>query len=121
MANIAVPEGTEPGLTVTSSRSDDCAVVELAGELDLATAGLVRDELDAIHAEAPRRIVISLKGLSFIDSTGLALIVSEVGRCKKQGAPDLELWAGPPSVQRLFEIAGVRDRLPFTAPSVASG
>jgi anti-sigma B factor antagonist len=107
---------TDGALTVRTRREGEAVVLEVAGELDLATAELVRTTLDQVHAEAPARLVIDLRGLSFMDSTGLALFVSEAAQAD---AGCLEFWPGPPAVQRLFEIAGVRDRLPFVERPLA--
>jgi hypothetical protein len=52
-----------------------------------------------------------------MDSTGLALFVSETAQA--EAGFELEFWPGPPAVQRLFEIAGVRDRLPFVERPLA--
>jgi anti-anti-sigma factor len=107
-----------PGaLIVEPYRKAEAIVLALGGELDLATAELVRDALEHARAERPARLVIDLSGLSFIDSTGLALLVSEAKRCNNSGEPDLEVWPGSEQVQRLFEIAGVVDRLPFVGQS----
>jgi anti-sigma B factor antagonist len=108
---------TEGALTVRTRREGEAVVLEVTGELDLATAELVRTTLDQVHAEAPARLVIDLRGLTFMDSTGLALFVSETAQA--EAGFELEFWPGPPAVQRLFEIAGVRDRLPFVERPLA--
>jgi anti-sigma B factor antagonist len=104
-------DAAEGALTVRTRRQGEAIVLEVFGELDLATADLVRATLEQIHAEPPARLVIDLHGLSFMDSTGLALFVAEAAQA--DASFELEFWPGPPAVQRLFEIAGVRDRLPF--------
>jgi anti-sigma B factor antagonist len=105
-------------LTVETRHEMGLTVVVLSGELDLATAGLVRETLDRIHGEAPARLAIDLRGLSFIDSTGVALFAAEAARAGREF--ELEFWRGPTAIQRLFDIAGVGDRLPFAEPPSAA-
>jgi anti-anti-sigma factor len=84
-------------------------IVAPRGELDLATAGDLEAELDALVEAGFHELVLDLRALSFIDSSGLSLIVGQAGR------PDvtLRIIDGPPAVARLFELTGVYDRLRF--------
>jgi anti-sigma B factor antagonist len=73
------------------------------GELDLATVGGVRAELDHLLGVGFTHIVLDLRRLSFLDSTGLRLIL-ETKRDAEAKAIRLEIVPGPPEVQRIFEI-----------------
>ncbi len=95
---------------------DEGAVrVTVEGELDVATA----DALDAKLAEAEARvtpmIVVDLAQVEFMDSTALQVLLKAEARSRRDGR---RLRLSPPSsqVQRLFEAAGVLDRLPLPAP-----
>jgi anti-sigma B factor antagonist len=79
------------------------------GELDLATADEVADEVDELVARGFDAIVIDLRATSFIDSTGLRLLIRETARKDAR----VTLIDGPKAVSRLFDLAGVRDLLPF--------
>jgi len=97
-------------LAVRSKRDGDAHVVELIGELDLDGASAVEAELLAADASDATSIVVDLRGLEFIDSTGIRLMVmaserSENGR--------FTLLRGSAQVQRVFEITDLADRLPF--------
>jgi anti-anti-sigma factor len=59
-----------------------------------------------------RNVTIDLSGLSFIDSTGLAVIVHTSGLCANRGCA-FQLVPGPRAVQRLFEVTGLDGVLPF--------
>src|SRR5262249_32098946 len=103
-----------PGaLNVDLVRHEGDVFVVLAGELDLATVKLVNDALEEIDRDPPNRLVIDLRELSFIDSTGLRLIMLLHAKCAQSGTPELEIRRGPRPVQRIFELLGVADRLPF--------
>jgi anti-anti-sigma factor len=86
----------------------------LGGELDLATA----HELPEAAAAAAGRggLVIDLRQLRFIDSTGLRALILVHRECEA-GGRRLRLIPGPEAVQRLFELTGVDKLLEFvTAP-----
>ncbi|MER6814757.1 STAS domain-containing protein [Spirillospora sp. NPDC000708] len=65
------------GLTV-ESRADpvhtDLVVVTLTGEVDVATAGRLRDHLAALIARGARHLVLDFAGVAFIDSSGLSVL-----------------------------------------------
>ena len=64
-------------LTVSTRRTDDCPVVEVTGELDIATADLLDLHLhDVITRHGPARIVLDLSGLTFCDASGLRVLVA---------------------------------------------
>jgi anti-anti-sigma factor len=88
-------------------------VLELEGELDLATEPVLRDQLAELERDPPRRLVIDLGALSFIDATGLHLMESAYERILSDGTCSLELRPGPRVVQRLFELTGLDRSLPF--------
>jgi anti-sigma B factor antagonist len=80
---------------------DDGVLLTVTGELDIATVPLVRERL-AGPAAAARRIVVDLRGVSFMDSTGLAAFV----HAKMRQA--ITLVMEPDSYARLiFEVAGL--------------
>lgn len=101
-------------LTIEVSRTYDEVVIALVGELDISTCQRVTDVLSAVEQTPPRRLVIDLSDLSFLDSTGLAIFLAIDKQCRKNARPSLEIRPGPPAVQRLFELIGAADRLPFS-------
>lgn len=104
--------GLPGAFTLRCARRGAAHVITLSGELDLATAPAVRDELVAAEATDADRIVLDLSALTFIDSTGLRTIVQGCARSKADG-DRLRLLRGPTQVQRIFEITATTDMLPF--------
>ncbi len=99
-------------LAMRSERERDVHTVHLAGELDLANGQDVEDELLRVEATDVPSIVIDLSELTFIDSTGIRLLVTADARARKD-SERLSILRGPPSVQRVFELCGVAAILPF--------
>ena len=104
-------------LRYTTEDRDGIAVLSLSGELVFETARKVERELRSIEERQPASIAIDLSGLSMIDSTGLALVVSADSRARGEGRR-LSLVEGPDSVQRVFRMTRLDDRLEMV-PSLA--
>jgi anti-sigma B factor antagonist len=99
-------------------REDDHARLLLFGELDIAAAPRVDDALGALESEGPDRIVIDLRGLTFLDSTGLRSLLGADARAREQGRR-LTLIQGPDVVQRVFSITGLEGRLEIVEDEAA--
>jgi anti-sigma B factor antagonist len=83
------------------------------GELDLATAGQVSEEIDDLVTAGFRAIVLDLRRLSFMGSTGIRLVLHHTGRRDAT----VQLIDGAEPIRRVFDVVGLRDVLPFVAPS----
>jgi anti-sigma B factor antagonist len=95
--------------------------VRPTGEIDLATVGRVRRKIDQCVAGGCELLVLDLRGVTFMDSTGLHLVLDAHAAARREGW-ELLVVEGPDSVQRVFEVTGLRDRLPFVEalPSLTS-
>jgi anti-sigma B factor antagonist len=85
------------------------------GELDLGTVSALRVELDRAAQSRARRVVIDLRELTFIDSTGIHCL-AEASR-RFTGDQPLVIIPARRSVHRVFELAGLAHRLPFCSAS----
>lgn len=84
--------------------------VSLRGELDLSTVEKVEDELRRVEERADKLLVLDLSGLTFLDSTGLRLMVTADQRARKAGRR-LAIVKGPETVHRVFTITKLDERL----------
>lgn len=85
--------------------ADGATVLACFGELDLATLPALVDQ--SRRAEANRReIILDLRGLDFIDSRGVAMILALDQRVREAGGR-LTIVRGPETVNRVFEITGL--------------
>lgn len=105
----SVEEGSIP-FSIFISRDDGDAHVVLIGELDTASAPLLRDKLTQLLAEEPANIVLDLASLDFIDSSGLAVIVAAHKACEAQQSK-LIVLSPKLSAYRIFEITGLTEVL----------
>jgi anti-sigma B factor antagonist len=76
------------------------------GELDLTTAGLLETQLHDLRTAGFERVVLDLRELTFIDSSGIRVIVAE-NRHAQATEREFSLLPGPPAVQRALEICGL--------------
>lgn len=95
-------------LTLRRRDEGEHTVVEAAGELDVYTAPRLRELLLALDAEGRHRVVVDLEALSFIDSTGLGVLVGGLGRTREAGG-DLALVCANERVLRPFQITGLTE------------
>lgn len=103
-------------LRVDSSVEAGVASIVLGGELDLASAPRLEESLRRVEIQRPRKIVIDLQGLAFIDSTGLRLLLQANARSNEQEC-ELVLRPGGESIQRVFDLTGAVEVLRFEGPA----
>jgi anti-anti-sigma factor len=91
---------------------DGVAVVRVAGEVDVATCGLLRGRLLRIVTdEGFRGLVVNLAGVRFMDSTGIGVLAG-VWRRVAATTAGLALAAPAPPVRRVLDTAGLTKVLP---------
>jgi anti-anti-sigma factor len=79
------------------------------GELDVMTAPRLHEALRKIIAEAPSGIIVDLANVTFLDSSGLSVLVVAHRHLTENGAT-LRLVAVPDAVRRVFTLAGLDAR-----------
>jgi anti-sigma B factor antagonist len=99
-------------LRTTVREAEGAILVALFGELDLSEVEQVREVLGAAEAKQPQVLVIDLRGLEFMDSSGIRAVVEADIRAKSDGRR-LLLVRGPDPVHRVFTIALLDRRLEF--------
>ena len=97
-------------LEVDTEEREGLVQVSLRGELDLSTVEKVEDELRRVEERAGKLLILDLSGLTFLDSTGLRLMVTADQRARKAGRR-LAIVKGPETVHRVFTITKLDERL----------
>jgi anti-sigma B factor antagonist len=88
------------------------SVITVSGELDLASSAALEEELARVIGSESEQVVIDLRELEFMDSTGLSTLVKAHQRAEGVGKR-FGLVRGPQQVQRLLSLTGVEERLRF--------
>ncbi|MEV4753511.1 STAS domain-containing protein [Micromonospora sp. NPDC049559] len=97
-------------LSITVQRSNDEAVVSLAGEIDMLTATRLSNVVNEVLSEAPPRIVLDLAGVTFCDSQGLGTLVV-LSRKASHAQSLLVLTNVGEFLLRVLDITGLRSAL----------
>lgn len=84
----------------------DWSVLEVVGEVDVATAPRLREQLIALVNEERYHIVVDLEGVDFIDSTGLGVLIGALKRVRTHDG-DLALVCTESRILKVFEITGL--------------
>lgn len=116
-ANSHAAGSSVPAFSIAVESDRDAARVTPTGEIDLATAPQLRDQLRGLIATGCPRIVLDLRRVLFLDSNGLHAIIDAHARAQREKR-ELTLIPGPAAVQRMFEITGTAELLPFVAAPV---
>ena len=101
----------EVGLTLTvepAEAPDVPAVVTIGGDLEYGTAGPLRTTLLGFSQRDADALVLDMRAVEFLDSTGISLLIQAKQRFDAQGTRFV-LRHPPPRVTRVLEIAGVAD------------
>ncbi len=107
-------------LTYETERQDGAATVRIAGELDMSGTLRLEQELTRlIERDRVPELTLDLRGVTFIDSTGLGMIIN-TDQAARQENFTLRLVPGPREVHKVFEMVGLADVLPFTESSTGA-
>jgi anti-sigma B factor antagonist len=101
-----------PHLTIDVTSGPQVQRIVLIGEADLLGAPKIEAALQGACAGEPGLVVVDLKRLTFIDSSGLHALLAGHELCCARGR-ELRVVPGPENVQRLFELTGMDRALPF--------
>jgi anti-sigma B factor antagonist len=92
-------------------RSENGApLLSVKGELDLASSPALEEEVERAVADAAPLIIIDLRELEFMDSTGLSVLIRAHQRTQERGHR-LAIVNGSRQVRRLLSLTGVAERL----------
>lgn len=104
---------THPGETAldlqikpTVRETDGICILELSGEVDVYTSPMVKDKLQALIESDRYRIVVNLKDVRYIDSTGLGILIGALKRVREHNG-SVNLVITNPQTRKVFEITGL--------------
>ena len=96
-------------LELVSRLHDDGASVVVRGEVDMATAPQLRETLLGLVDDGASKIALDCRGLEFLDSSGIGVLIAVRNRLGEQGSLTLE--APPAHVRKVLELTGVSEHV----------
>ncbi len=90
------------------------SVVDVKGEIDVYTAPKLREQLVELVSQGSYRVVVSLEGVEFLDSTGLGVLVGALKRVKAHDG-SLSLICTQENLLKIFKITGLTKVFPLHA------
>jgi len=104
-----------PTFRVTVRRERERTVVVPSGELDLATVGTLEAAIERERAQGAKSVVLDLRELTFIDSTGLVMLLRVESHSRADGFT-FSIKDRPGPVRRLLTLVQLRDRFLHEQP-----
>lgn len=95
---------------VEERRQDDAAILVVRGELDLRTSPELEQRLTAAFVAGAELVILDLRQIEFMDSTGLRVLLGTHQRAHEKGRR-FALVRGADQVERVLTLTGVRDLL----------
>jgi anti-anti-sigma factor len=105
-----------PKLEILLSQRGTTTSIELVGECDVAARAGIRDAIPRVLTPDTECVVLDLGRVSFIDASGVGIVVALARRARAQQMR-LVICPGPPLVQRVFAMCQLTDALPFLPAS----
>lgn len=102
----------EDGFEIVEQLREKTPVLAVKGEIDVSTAPELRERLLAVAQAGNNTVVVDLSDVTFLDSTGLGVLVSGLKRFRASEG-DLRLVVTGRSVTKVFEITGLIDVFPI--------
>ncbi len=102
--------GEQDQLRIDAAIEPDRVVLSLDGELDMASAPLLQSAFEDAELASKEMVVLDLRRLQFVDSTGLRIILAARNRCRERGQ-QLAVTRGSEQVERLLSVTGMADHL----------
>src|SRR5262245_27846509 len=94
---------SDNNLSISSSRDAQSTLVTLGGDIDLRNSPALRTTLLELVDAAPRRVVMDLSGVTYVDSSGVGTLVEFKRKLERVGG-QLVLAGMQPRVRGVFEI-----------------
>jgi anti-sigma B factor antagonist len=107
--------GGQLPFSVRVDREGDSVLIALFGDLSLGFQAQFEEELRELDREPVSRVLVDLSGLTFMDSTGLFLLLNLWKRCHREGT-DIAFEGGSQEIHGLFEATGMDQVLPVISP-----
>ena len=99
-----------PPLEIVTEKHEGQTRMALVGELDIASAPRFEEGLVEVERDTPGVLVLDLRRVDFIDSTGLRAVIAADERARSAGRRFV-IIRGPAAVERVFSVTQLDQRL----------
>jgi anti-sigma B factor antagonist len=106
------PAAPPPEFRLQIQPERDAVRVCPIGEIDVVTVDRIRAEIQSLRSAGFARLILDLRGATFMDSTGLHLVLDAQASSAEDGW-SFAVIPGPAGVQRAFEAAGLTAEVRF--------
>ena len=104
-------------MSVNINVTGEVVTAFLSGELDHHTAKEMREAIDnAVELNMPSMLVLDFKDISFMDSSGIGLVMGRYRNLVKTGA-ELHITNAPPHIHKMMKLAGIEKLAKVSATS----
>ena len=93
---------------LAAGSADSRPRLKVSGEVDIQTSPVLDEQLQKVLDQGLSSIVVDLGEVTFLDSTGLSVLIAALKRCQGAGG-DLRLVSPRPNVRRVLEITGLTE------------
>jgi anti-anti-sigma factor len=90
--------------SIDLERTEAGLLLRLHGDLDMAVSPILREQLQTVLEQKPGRIIVDLKGVTMVDSSGIAVMIEALRHCRRRHV-GLALQAPSQPVRRVLELA----------------
>lgn len=120
MDNHEIPVTKTPTFEGSVETRGTISVVHSAGEVDIASAPALAEQIDAAISTNPSQLIIDLSYVTMLDSSGLGVLITTLKRLEAQGnKTTLQLVVTEPQVLKVFAVTGLDTVFSFTSPDAA--
>lgn len=95
-------------LQIEEKNKDSIPYLVVKGEIDVYTSPSLKEKILELIEKGNKSLIINLQDVSYIDSTGLGVLIGGLRRCKEKNG-DVYLIYSNPRLKRIFEITGLNN------------
>ncbi len=92
--------------TYTKEINNNIMGINIEGEIDVYTSPKVKEALNDLIQKGNNNIIVNLEGVSYIDSTGLGVLIGALKRVKENNG-DIKLVCTNLQIKKIFDITGL--------------
>lgn len=92
--------------TYTKEINNETMGINIEGEIDVYTSPKVKEALNDLINKGHYNLIVNLEGVSYIDSTGLGVLIGALKRVKEHNG-DIKLICNNMQIKKIFDITGL--------------